>query len=282
MIVNVDNGDERTLVTRNYPKRFSIEGPAWSPDGKRIAVGAGDFGNPANMYVETVEADSGREIRLGIGSWVYPRRVNWQPDGSGIVFASSQAGGPSLNSQLWEVSYPQGKAQRITNDLNLYVDETITADGSAIVTVQTAIHTNLWVASTSEIARPKGAKQITSGPTLADGYLGLAWMPDGRILYGYYNHGEGRLATIFPDGSKFTDLRFPPGFYYSPSACGDGRTSVFSADISGTRGIWRADSDGGNLRNIVRDVSAFAPACSPDTETVVYTAVTANQPNLSL
>ena len=232
------------------------------------------------MYVESVDTDSGRESRLGVRSWVLPRRVNWQPDSSGVIFASSQAGGPSVNSQLWDVSYPQGNARRITNDLNLYVDETITADGSAIVTVQTAILANLWVAYTSEIAHPQGAKQITSGPNLADGYLGLSWMPDGRILYGYYDRGEARLATISPDGSKSTDIRFPPGFYDSASACGDRRTIVFRADISGTRGIWRADSDGGNLRNIVRDVAAFAPACSPDAKTVVYTTVKANEPRL--
>ena len=280
MIANADNGEERKLVTRNYPRRFSTAGPAWSADGKRIAVGGGEFDDPTNMYVETVDTDSGRESRLGVQSWVVPRRVNWLPDGSGIIFASSQAGGPSLNSQLWEVSYPQGKARRITNDLNLYVDETVTSDGRAIVTVQTAILANLWVTSTSETAHPQGAKQITSGPNLANGYLGLSWMPDGRILYGYYDRGEARLATISPDGSKSADLQFPPGFYDSSSACSNRRTIVFRADISGTRGIWRADSDGSNLRNIVRDVGALAPACSPDGETVVYTTVAANEPRL--
>ncbi|HUJ31237.1 MAG TPA: protein kinase [Candidatus Acidoferrum sp.] len=280
ILVNADGSGERKLDTRNFPSRFSTQGPAWSPDGKHIAVGVGDFDNPSNMYVATVDANSGRESRLGVSSWVFPRRVVWQADGSGIIFASSVVGGPSLNPQLWEVSYPEGKARRITNDFSLYLEETITANGSAILTVQTAVLANLWVAPGAGPAQVRAAKQITSGPNRADGYLGLSWMPDGRILYGYYDRGETRLATISPDGSNSTGLRLPAGLYDAPSACGSGQTIVFLADISGTRGIWRADSDGGNLHNIVRDALAFAPTCSPSGKTVVYTTVSANEPRL--
>jgi len=101
MIANVDSGGERKLVTRTLPRRFVTEGPAWSPDGKRIAVGASDSPHPTKMYVEMVDAASGRESPLGASSWVYPRRIAWLQDGSGIVFASSPSGGSSLNSQLW-------------------------------------------------------------------------------------------------------------------------------------------------------------------------------------
>jgi len=164
--------------------------------------------------------------------------------------------------------------------LNLYVEETITADGSAVAAVQTAILGNLWVVPAEEITQASSAKQITSGPNRADGYLGLSWIPDGGILFGYYDRGEGRLATISANGNKSADLRFPPGFYDEPSACGDGHTIVFGGVISGTRGIWRADPDGNKLRNFVGNAEAFAPTCSPDSKTVVFTATSANEPRL--
>lgn len=279
MIANVDGSGERKLVTRTPPKHFATEGPAWSPDGKRIAVGASDSLDNTKMYVDMVDAVSGRELPLGASSWVYPRRIVWLPDGNNLVFASSAAGGSSLNPQLWEVSYPNGEARRITNDLNLYAEETITADGSAIVAVQRGFLGNLWVVPAEAIAQSSSAKQITPGSNRADGFLGLSWIPDGGILYGYYDRGEGRLATISANGNKSADLRFPAGFYYAPSACGDGRTIVFGGVISGTRGIWRADSDGSNLLNIV-NAEAFAPTCSPDSKSVVYTATSANETRL--
>src|SRR5215472_17241014 len=160
------------------------------------------------------------------------------------------------------------------------MEESITADGSAILAVETTILANLWMVPAAEIAQAQAARQITSGPNRADGYLGLSWMSDERILYGYYDRGETRLATISPDDIKYSELRFPPGLYVSPSTCGDSQTIVFGAEVSGTRGIWRASLNANELSNIVPDATAFAPTCSPDAQIAVYTTVSPNGPRL--
>jgi serine/threonine protein kinase/Tol biopolymer transport system component len=269
-LANADGSSQRRLVTRSYPAFFSGEGPAWSPDGKLIAVGAGDSLDAKKGYLETVEAETGRETQLGTASWLYPRRIAWLPDGSGVVLAAA-AGGSSLNSQLWEVSYPDGEARQITNDSNLYLGAAMTADGSSLVSVQAAIASNLWVAPAADPALGSNAKQVTSGQGRAEGYLGLSWVPDGRIVYAYYGRGESKLAVVSADGSQSTDLSFPSGFYNSPSACGDGHSVVFSSIVGGSDGIWRADPDGGNLRSLTREPGVGFPACSPDGSVVVYT-----------
>jgi eukaryotic-like serine/threonine-protein kinase len=107
VLENVEGSDERTLVTRTFPRLFTGQGAAWSPDGKRIAVRASESLEAQNMYVETVDVNSGRESRLGIGSYPGPGRIAWLQNSSGIILLSS-ASGPSLNAQLWQVSYPDG------------------------------------------------------------------------------------------------------------------------------------------------------------------------------
>ena len=279
MIANADGSGERNLATRTNPAFFLSSGPAWSPDGKRIGVGATDVPDPAKMFVETVDVDSGRESRVGTRAWFFPRQIAWLPDGSGFILASA-GGASSFNSQLWEVSYPGGEARRITNDLTFFGSASITADGSSLVTQQAAILANLWVVPAADMVLGSNVRQITSGLARGDGYLGLAWLPFGNILYAYYDRGEAKLATISPDGGHSADLPFPPGFYAAPFACGDGHTIVFSSTNSGVRGIWRADSDGANLRNLVRSPGAAVPACSPDSKTVVYTDASTGDPRL--
>ena len=229
------------------------------------------------MYVETVDVNSGRESRLGDGSYPCPGRIMWLQNSSGIILSS--ADGSSLNSQLWQVSYPDGEARRITNDLNLYTDVGITADGSAIVAVQTAILANLWVASATDITVNSGAKQITSG--WARGWLSGCFLdPDGRILYAYFDRGESKVATISPTAAS-PRIFHSRSFYSAPSACGDGQAIVFGGLIPGKEGsIWRSNSDGGNLHQLAHSASAFYPACPPNAKAVLYTDFIKGEPHL--
>jgi len=53
---------------------------------------------------------------------------------------------PNQN-QIWQVSYPAGRASRITNDPNNYVGISLTANGSALAAVKEQITSNIWIAS---------------------------------------------------------------------------------------------------------------------------------------
>jgi serine/threonine protein kinase len=272
MAANVDGSGEQSLSAMNSPAFFSDEGPAWSPDGKRIAVASTPDGDYSKFALETVAADSGTRSRLGSRNWLTPRQMAWLPDGSGILFAAA-VDKTSVNAQLWEISYLGAEVRRITNDLNFYSGASITSDGSALATVQVSFAASLWLANFGSSASFSAPGQITTGISRADGLAGLAWAMEDKIIYTYYNSGTVRMATISPDGNNLHDIDLTPvgGAPVWPSACGDGQHVVFHVD-RGTQGaaIWRSDLDGGNLKQLTSGQVDKSPNCSPDGKFVVY------------
>jgi eukaryotic-like serine/threonine-protein kinase len=270
MLANADGTDEVSLSTLRDPAYFSANGPAWSPDGERIAVAETPNGDLLRSSLETVVLASGAKTRLGSREWGGPRQMAWLPDGSAIVFAAP-VDKMSLNPQIWQVSYPDAEARRITNDLNFYIGTTITADGSALATVQVSLIANLSITNFGSVISFSSPHQVTSGVGRADGLGGITWAPGDKIIYGYYSGGAIRLASVAPDGSQLHDLALNAVEPLWPAACGDGQRFVFSARGQ-TQGIsvWRADIDGGNLKQISNGNLDILPTCSPDGKFVVY------------
>ncbi|MGB0036918.1 MAG: protein kinase [Candidatus Acidiferrales bacterium] len=270
IIANTDGMGEKTLVTLHDPARFSGEGPAWSPDGKRIAISETAEGDFQKYTIETIATDTGAKTRLGTRNWSYPRQMAWLPGGSGIVF-SAAVDKMSANPQLWQLSYPDAEARRITNDLNFYTGTSVTADGSALATVQVSLVASLWVTNFGSAESFSSPHQVTSGVGRADGVGGVSWAPGDKILYGYYAGGSLRFATSAPDGTNLHDLSLNVVGAAWPTACGDGQRFVFAArnQAQGVS-VWRADLDGGNVKQITTGNLDVLPDCSPDGKFVVY------------
>jgi eukaryotic-like serine/threonine-protein kinase len=270
LIAQWDGTGERSLLIIHDPATFSFQGPAWSPDGKLIAIAQTPKGDFAQYQIETVAVDSGTPTLLGSASWVFPRQMAWLPDGSALVF-SSAADRLSVNPQIWSVSFPAGEKRRITNDLNFYQGLSITSDGTTLATVQVTLTGSLSLAnfgSTSALSPPA---QVTSGIGRADGIGGVAWPSADKIMYEYYSSGAVRLATVNPDGSDARDLSLNATSFYWPAACGDGPYFVYgSRDASNGISIWRAKIDGGDAKQITTAPFGALPSCSPDGKSVVY------------
>jgi serine/threonine protein kinase/Tol biopolymer transport system component len=269
VIANADGSNERNLVVLSGTARFVDEGPAWSPDGKQIAVAETPDNDFDKYAIEMVAVNSGVKTRLGTRNWGYPRRMAWLPDGSAIVFGA-KADQMSLNSQLWELSFPAADARRITNDLNFYTGATISSDGNNLATVQLSLLGSLWVTNLGSATSFSTARQITSGIGRADGLGGVAWAAADTILYGYYSSGSMRAAIVAPDGSNLHDVTFSTLPYWGV-ACGDGQHLVFSArNDAKAFSISRSDLDGGNLKQLTSGLLDVMPSCSADGKFVVY------------
>jgi serine/threonine protein kinase/Tol biopolymer transport system component len=276
MLANSDGTGEQPLEVLTNPPRFSDNGPAWSPDGKQIAVADNPSGEFGKYAVEIVDVDSKTKTRLGSTDWISPDQMAWLPDGSALLF-NARVAKTSLNAQLFSLSYPDAEIRRVTNDLNFYNGTSITSDGSALASAQVTLTGSLWVANFGSSASLSAPRQISSGISRADGISGIIWTPDGKIIYSYYTSGTIQLASASPDGTDVHDIG---SGVVSPSwlsSCGDGRHFVFSMGRGqDSSSIWRADMDGSNLTQLSTGKLAVHPNCSPDGKFALYVAVEGN------
>ncbi|HKW89685.1 MAG TPA: protein kinase [Candidatus Acidoferrales bacterium] len=284
IIANADGSNIRTLVTAHYPSAFSNDssgggGPAWSPDGKRIAINVLPEGFFSHAVPETIDVADGKQTVLGNTKWDELRQMAWLPDGSGIITQGAETNDPTgHNSQVWEIEYPGGTPRRITNDLNFYVDTSLTADGESLVTIQASFRSGLWLMP-GTIGELDKATPRNVGPESdrANGFLGTGWTAKGDLLYGYYNSGQVGLAKMSPATGDSQDMNISSaGGSTGPSACGAKGYFVFMTK----QGIERADDDGGNVKQLATGRNDVYAACSPDGKTVFYDRVANGQTRL--
>ncbi|MGI8732373.1 MAG: protein kinase domain-containing protein [Pyrinomonadaceae bacterium] len=276
MIAGANGGGERKLAVRKLPNFF--RSVAWSPDRKTIACGVGSFVPSYNTYVVEVAVESGSEKQIGTQNWMFMGQLAWAADGRALIFgASEQDAGSFEAQQIWHVSYPEGEARRITNDLNNYSGVSLTADSNRLVTVQSETSSSIWLAPNGEANQ---ATRTTSGAGQVEGRDGLAWTPDGKIVYASNASGNLDLWMMNADGSQQRQLTENSRINNHPSVSPVGSYIIFTSHRAGTPNIWRTDLDGGNARQLTSGSGEDNPQCSPDGQWVVYTLLGAGKPTL--
>ncbi len=268
MSANLEGTSEQRIASRSLPNYFAFGGgPSWSPDGKKIACGAGSFSGSQSATIVAVPAGGGVEEPLTSQTWVSVSRVLWMSDGSGLIVAAI----PQLVSagtQLWHVGYPNGAVRRITNDLNAYGTSSLglTADSKTLVTIQADKSAQIWVVSPG--ADASRAKQITSGKN--DGET-LAWTTDGKILYTTPSGEQSDIWSAAADGTTKKQLTLDANIERLGCASPDGGHIVFSSNRSGNFNLWRIDAGATDQKQLTQGVEIDSQAvCSPDGQWVVF------------
>ena len=276
MITAANGTGERKIAVRKLPNFF--RSVAWSPNGKTIVCGAGSLVPFYNTYLVEVSVEDGKEKQIGTQTWTFMGQVAWVSDGQGVIFAASEQGTGNFDGQqIWFLSYPAGEARRITNDLNNYTGISLTADSNRLVTVESETKSNIWLAPDGEATR---ANTITAGVGKIDGRDGLAWTPDGRIVYASNARGNLDLWVMNGDGSNQTQLTENSRINNHPAVSSDGRYIIFASDRAGTPNIWRTELDGSNPKQLTSGSGEDNPQSAPDGKRVIYTLLGAGKPTL--
>ncbi len=144
IVANADGTEEQILARHKLEDAFLIA-PAWSPNGETIVFPLRGSGTDAPYgNLREVRLKDGVEKQITSQQWSSMGTSCWLRDGSGLVVIAAEE--QDSNSQIWFVSYPSGKVRRITNDLNDYLNVSLTADSSSLVTVQFERVSDIWMA----------------------------------------------------------------------------------------------------------------------------------------
>ena len=278
IVANVDGTGEQKLATydiTNFFIRNNTMMPAWSPDGEIIVIRV-PVSDAGGIYyrILAVRAKDGTATPLSPQKWSSLGQFAWLADGTGLIFTASDEA-PGSPQQIWYISYPNGEARKITNDINQYFGLSLTADSKSLVTLQRDLTASIWIATNGETGQ---ATQITSNKY--DGLDGVAFAPDGRVVYTSRTSGNPNLWIANADGTGQKQLTADIHDNITPTVSPDGRYVVLVSESAGAQNIWRMDIDGGNLKQLTNGKRNVFPNCSPDSQWVVYTSFDTGQQRL--
>ena len=242
---NADGSGPEPFGVLAAPYQMQLNGPSWSPDGKTILGSAQSLQGGPHVSVFAFDTATGASHEIG-GRWPNVGDLEWMPDGEAFIMSASEF--TDLTPQLRVVTYPEGERRRITNDLNNYLGVSVTANARTIATVQAERVSNIWVVPAG--AGADGARQITSGRGRDDGLTGVAWTPDGRIVFSSSASGRPEIWIADRDGANQRQLTNEAGPSISPAVTPDGRFVVYQKLLLEGLYVHRMGLDGSN---VVRD-----------------------------
>jgi eukaryotic-like serine/threonine-protein kinase len=253
--------------------------PAWSPDGKSIAVsvgnpafvfGTGYFGNAGAATLWIVRLDGSGATRLTADSAlnVSPQ---WSPDGHDLFWVSDRDGGRDVYRQrLRDGIAAKGAPQRLTTGADAQ-GLSVSRGGHRMAYSRLNTWSSIW--SIPVPARPpvsiRGARRITTGnETIED----VDVSADGQwLVFDSDRGGNADLYVMPAAGGEARQITSDPAGDYSGDWSPDGRRIAFHSLRAGNRDIYTVERDGTGLhRWTSASEEEMDPDWAPDGQTVVF------------
>jgi eukaryotic-like serine/threonine-protein kinase len=248
VVASSDGNSERVVASRQSPKRFwgavpsASVAPAWSPDGRTIAVLGGKDGESATGQIVLVDVTSGLERTADAGPTRFASGVGWL--GNGTLLAS-MLDRPSAPQQLWLVSVADGTFRRLTNDTSQYIGVSLTADRNAVVTARAEFSFDIW---TSDATAAKWSRTVPTRRSKGPVGNVVRWVGD-DLLY-VSSSSRGFALSRWRVSTQSEEILAQGGG--NPSVARDGST-IFFLDYD-SRDFWKMDLTRQNRVRIQRAV----------------------------
>jgi TolB protein len=276
MLANRDGQHAHALLSVSGGLVMLIR-PAWSPDGKRIAVMLfSEHPHSAGEAILDLIDMQGRESRRMMPGWQRIGQLRWTPDGKSIVLTVGADADPN-KPQIHQVSIPTGTDRVLINDLAAYSDVSVSANGELITAIKTDSKAVVWVSKRNDFTHG-----ITV-PAQAERDPSVAWADGEHLILDSRRNGFPNLALLDLQTqavSAFTNEHYVEQAVATvPSSAG--RSVVFASNRSGEFHIWRFDPDNNQMQQLTFGSNYDERPCvSPDGQWVVYTSWAQNMPHL--
>ena len=263
--------------------------PAWSADGKQIAVGL--YGSIWRIDLASSEAFELTYDRH------YHSSPDWSPDGRWIVYTADHGG---RTIQLQVLNLETGQSHALTDDSNLYADPAFSPDGNRLAYVSTEpngyfniyvrpIREGRWTGPATALTRDHsyGKTRLYFGEW--DMHIQPAWSPDGKELLLLSNRGVPlgsghvwRMPADRPGMAKAEPVLKEQSLYRTrPHVSPDGKRFVYSSTGGAAdqfNHLYVLPTTGGAPYKLTFGrYDHFHPRWSPDGERIAYIS---NQPLL--
>ena len=217
-VVNADGSGKQKLTSARYST------PAWSPDGRRIAFGAG-----SNVWVMNADGSEPLNLTPDPGTDSDPA---WSPDGRRIAFLRLRH--PPRGPNWWErevyVMNADGSGQRrlARHATTSFSAPTWSPDGRKLAFVSD--RDGFVSVYTPEIhvvnVDGSGQRNLTRNPASDSDPV---WSPDGRKITFVRNF---EIYVMNADGSGQTNLTRNPAHDFAPAWSPDGQRIVFERRLA--------------------------------------------------
>ncbi len=273
-VMTLSSGDTLRLPAPNGP--FS---PAWSPDGRRIAVaagnslfifGAGYFGNVGASAIWVVPLDGTSATRVTADSSLNVS-PEWSPDGRELFWVSDRDGSRDIYQQSLNAGGAAvGTPRRLTTGTDAQ-GLSVSRGSGRLAYSRLSTWSSIWsipLPARGPISIRKARRITTGNETIED----VDVSADGRWLVFDSDQGGNPDLYVMPvAGGEARQITTDPAGDFSGDWSPDGHRIVFHSLRAGNRDIYTVEADGTGLRQWTSGPEEeLDPDWAPDGETVLF------------
>ncbi len=269
--------------------------PAWSPDGRWIAVGLA-----GSIWRIDIATGAAQELTAGP---TYHSSPTWSPDGRWIVYTADDSG---RSIQLEALDLSSGAIHTLTTGQGNYIDPTFSPDGSRLAYVASLPngYFNVFVRGIRDGQFEGEPVQVTSDGSLGrdrpyfsaqDMHVTPAWLPNGRELLLLSNRdvalGSGPILRVPAEAnglaSATTIVDEQTLYQTRPSVSPDGKRLAYVSSKGGTEPwnrlvVSSLDGTQTPAALVSGDFDVFYPRWSPNGREIAVLTNDTNLPQLSI